>query len=115
MKYFVHLTHTDASASLLVGHSLNIYHEPHSAHIVFGRRFERTFFTQIVNKISATRFELVKPVINNAFSVASYEMETVGASGIERLSAGRGAESRAGTRNEFECGTRIRIKSVIEI
>ncbi|GBP35275.1 Zinc finger BED domain-containing protein 5 [Eumeta japonica] len=40
-------------------------HEPHSTNLVFGRHRRRTPLTQIVSQISATTFELVKPVINS--------------------------------------------------
>ncbi|GBP39258.1 hypothetical protein EVAR_22664_1 [Eumeta japonica] len=47
-----------ASRSLFV----SLYHEPHSANAVFGRRRRRTSLAQIISKIIATAFKLVKPV-----------------------------------------------------
>ncbi|GBP76169.1 hypothetical protein EVAR_49966_1 [Eumeta japonica] len=46
-------------------HAVSLYREQHSIDIVFGRRLRMTFFTQIASQISATTFELVKPVITN--------------------------------------------------
>ncbi|GBP19590.1 hypothetical protein EVAR_102138_1 [Eumeta japonica] len=46
------------------GELLNLYYEPHSTDVAFGRRYIRTSFTQIVRQISVTTYELVKPAIN---------------------------------------------------
>ncbi|GBP28811.1 hypothetical protein EVAR_19856_1 [Eumeta japonica] len=52
---------TDRRLSLSEPAGRRLYRELHSTDVVFGRRHTRTFLTQIVNQITATTFELVKP------------------------------------------------------
>ncbi|GBP09648.1 hypothetical protein EVAR_76623_1 [Eumeta japonica] len=44
--------------------AVNLYHEPLIADVILDRRHRRTSLTQIVSQISATTFELLKPVVN---------------------------------------------------
>ncbi|GBP30893.1 hypothetical protein EVAR_28531_1 [Eumeta japonica] len=55
---------TSINTSLRSLEPVSLYHELHSTDVVFGRRRRRTSLAKTVGQISATTFELVKPVMN---------------------------------------------------